>query len=152
MKLTDKFEILNAKSKGYDDHEEGKLPFISNSFVNNGVVGYVTPIKGERVFKQKTICVSAFCEATVQKPPFLPRGNGGSVLTILVPKREMTDDELFLYATIINIQRWRFSFGRMVIADRLMEMEFPEIPSNLKVSPSKNVENLLKKAISIIKS
>ncbi|MFH1133505.1 MAG: hypothetical protein V1735_03365 [Nanoarchaeota archaeon] len=147
MKLPTRFDVLNARSKGFDDHETGTMPFVSNSFVNNGVVGYITPLPKEKIFRNKCICVSAFCEATVQNPPFLPRGNGGSGLTVLVPKEEMDDDELFLYATLINLQRWRFSFGRMVTGDRLSLMDFPEIPSDWRFSPSRSIASLLKKTI-----
>ena len=128
MQISDLFIAGNAKSKGFAVHVEGDMPFISNGFYNNGVVGFVTPIKGEKVFDKKAICVSSFCEATVQEPPFLPRGNGGSGLIILTPKEEIDDEELYYYATLINKLSWRFSYGRMVIPERLMNLTVPDKP------------------------
>ncbi len=123
MKINDLFKIENAHSKGYESHSFGLVPFITNGFFNNGCLGTVTPLYKEKVFMETCICVSAFCEATVQQPSFLPRGNGGSGLIVLIPKKPMCDDELFFYAAQINQQSWRFSFGRMVIEARVSNLE-----------------------------
>lgn len=138
------FYIFNAKSKGFEDHEGGKISFISNGFTDNGVIGYVEPLKDEKIFRQNGICVSAFCEATVQRSPYLPRGNGGSGLTILIPKsKNMLEIELYWYASLINAKNWRFSFGRMVTGNRLSKLEIYSPPKNLKfpINLSKLVPN-----------
>jgi len=113
--LTEIFIIQKAKSKGFGNYEEGDVPFITNGKSNNGVQGFVTPDDSDRVFKSDSICVSAFCEASFQKAPFLPRGNGGSGLSVLIPKQKMSFDELLFHASYINlIYGWRFSYGRMI--------------------------------------
>lgn len=132
MKVSDFFTILNARSKGFGDHKLGNIPFVTNGTDNNGILGFVTPFKSEKVFKEKGICVSSFCEATVQKPPFLPRGNGGSGLIVLLPKIAMDYSDLFFYASEINLFKWKFSFGRMVIADRLAALP---LSNNLRKRP-----------------
>jgi len=125
--LTKHFDIITAHSKAFSDYSEGKVAFISNGFYNNGILGYVDSYGKDKVFTELAICVSAFCEATVQKPPFLPRGNGGSGLTVLVPKQSMTYDELLNYAGFINtFIKWRYSYGRMVNKDRLVKEYLPE--------------------------
>jgi hypothetical protein len=136
MKIQDIFSIENARSKGFEVHKKGPIPFVTNGFHNNGIVGFVEPLKGERVFNDRAICVSAFCEATVQYPPFLPRGNGGSGLIVLTPKEEMVEDELYFYAAQINKQSWRFSFGRMVIQERIAHLpirKYGEISLRLSI-------------------
>lgn len=122
--LTKLFAIQKAKSTGFENYEKGNIPFITNGIGNNGVQGFVKPNETARVFKTDAICVSAFCEATVQKAPFLPRGNGGSGLSVLVPKQTMILDELLLHASYINkVYGWRFSYGRMIKLDRLRDMK-----------------------------
>lgn len=122
------FEIINAKSKGYDSYFEGEIPFISNGLDNNGIVGWISPLPKDRVIHKKSICISAFCEATVQDPPYLPRGNGGSGLTVLVPKLDMSNEQLIFYASYINkFIKWRFSYGRMVTLARVNKLEVPLI-------------------------
>lgn len=132
-KIIDLFDIQNARSKGFDSYQVGSIPFVSNGLFNDGVVGYVTPLKEDRLFYKLSICVSSFCEATVHRPPFLPRGNGGSGLIVLIPKKEMSEDELYFYAAQINSQRWRFSFSRMVITDRLKNLAVLDKPLNISV-------------------
>ncbi len=144
MKIKNIFDVKNSRSRGYNEHEEGEIPFISNGFDNNGIVGFVKPLPNEKVFRTTAICVSAFCEATVQKAPFLPRGNGGSSLTVLLPKEEITEEEFYWYASCINANRWRFSFGRMVIGDRICDLTLKAVPNNLKIS---SVQKLIPKKL-----
>lgn len=136
MKLDSKFTIKNARSKALEDHDVGNVPFISNGFKNNGVIGCVEPLPSDRIFKSPGICVSAFCEATVHKPPFIPRGNGGSGLLVLTPITEMSDMELYYYAAVIHAQKWRFSYGRMVTGDRLLNVDIQEMPNEFEINTS----------------
>lgn len=124
MKLDDLFFFHNAKSKGFEDYHDGEVAFVTNGFRNNGIVGYVTPKKTDRVFDFEGVCLSAFCEATVQKPPFLPRGNGGSGLLVLQAKEKMTSEQLLQIASYINkVHRWKFSYGRMVNKERVKNFD-----------------------------
>ncbi|MBU0458569.1 restriction endonuclease subunit S [Patescibacteria group bacterium] len=134
------FNIGNAKSKGFEQHDEGTIPFVTNGFRNNGIVGFVDPLPMERVIKEQAICISTFCEATVHEPPFLPRGNGGSGLIILVPKTGMTREEMYYYAAQVNKQSWRFSFGRMVINERIACLELQPFKG---VSTTLSIEKLV---------
>jgi hypothetical protein len=135
--LTKLFTIQKAKSKGFESYEKGDIPFITNGIGNNGVQGFVKPNETARVFKTDAICVSAFCEATVQKAPFLPRGNGGSGLSVLVPKQTMSLDELLLHASYINkVYGWRFSYGRMIKMDRLKDMKLLARKEQSNIQPS----------------
>lgn len=130
VNITSIFEVINAKSKSYELYDYGNVAFITNGLFNNGIVGYVTPDADDRVFNEKCICVSAFCEATIQEPPFLPRGNGGSGLIVLKPKKNMTDSELHFYAAFINKYcSWRFHYGRMVTLARFMRLTLPKLIS-----------------------
>lgn len=74
MKISDKFFIENAKSKSITDHEDGNVPFVSNGTDNDGVIGFVeTYLKKKKVFKEKAICISSFCEVSVHNPPFFTK-------------------------------------------------------------------------------
>ena len=75
------------------------------------------------MFKKQGICLSSFCEASVPEIPFLPRGNGGSGLVVLMPKENMMEEELYFYASQLNMFRWRFSFSRMLIGRRIENLE-----------------------------
>lgn len=127
---------------GFSSYDKGDVRFISNGFYNNGVVGQVKPTPKDRVFNFLGICISAFCETTVQEPPFLPRGNGGSGLIVLEPKKQMPNDELLYYAAYINKSiRWRFSFGRMVSKTRMEKIDVKEYDGN--IHPSKTINQIM---------
>lgn len=120
MKLIDLFKVHIGKSHGYDQYDTGDVAFVTNGIINNGIQGFVTPLSGDKVFKFNSICLSSFCEATVHKPPFVGRGNGGSGLIILEPKEKMAEKDLLYYASFLNnYAKWRFSYGRMVSIGRL---------------------------------
>jgi hypothetical protein len=122
------FRLHIARSQAYSDHCVGNTSFVSNGFSDNGVLGYVTPLPKDKVFKFIGICVSAFGEATVQRPPFMGRGNGGSGLVVLEPIESLEYQALLWYAACINkVVRWRFSFGRMVTCDRIKRLELPDV-------------------------
>lgn len=143
MKIEDVFNFRNAKSKGFEDYEEGDMPFVTNGFRNNGVQGYVKPKRGDRLFTHEGICISAFCEATVQSPPFLARGNGGSGLLVLEPKTSLTYAQLMEIAAYINsAHRWKFSYGRMVNWERVKHLE---ISYSRSPSPRVTLKSLLPK-------
>lgn len=153
MKLAEIFIPKTSYSKGFKNHNIGKVPFVSNGFYNNGVVGFVTPLSKEKIINERSICVSAFCEATVQNAPYLPRGNGGSGMVVLIPKdKNMSVDKLFYYASQINLQSWRFSYGRMVTVSRLKKLDVEEYKSTnykfdnykKKLIPSENQRNNIK--------
>jgi len=124
LQIQEIFNIRNAKSSGFENYKIGNVPFVTNGYRNNGIIGYVQPNNKDRVFNKLSICISAFCEATVQYPPFLPRGNGGSGLLVLEPKNKMTFNELVKIAAFINnTHKWRFSFGRMVNRERIEHLD-----------------------------
>lgn len=120
------FKIHKANSKAFADHDGGTIPFVSNGFANNGIVGFVESLPKDKVFDFYGICISAFCEATIQYPPFIARGNGGSGLSVLEPKEPMSKSELYWYASYLNqAVRWRYSFGRMLKRERLEKLQLP---------------------------
>lgn len=133
MKVAELFKVHIAKSHSFSTYQIGDTAFITNGFTNNGVQGFVKPLKGDRLFNFQGICVSAFCEATVQKPPFIGRGNGGSGVIVLEPLKDMSTQELLAYASSFNENiRWRFSYGRMISKDRILRLDVPRI--DVKIS------------------
>lgn len=134
-KITALFEVINAKSKGYDAYDKGTVAFVSNGFYNKGILGYVDSYEDDRLFEAGCISVSAFCEAIVQDEVFVARGNGGSGLTILKPKFKMDNDVLQIYASYINnFCKWRFSYGRMVSVQRLSKVFVPDLSEAYKIA------------------
>lgn len=118
------FDLHPARASGFSSHRRGNVAYVTNGFRDNGVIGFVRPNPKDRVFEFLGIVVSAFCEATIQIPPFIGRGNGGSGLLVLEPRTPMTTEQLGYVAAYINTMvRWRFSWSRVVTAERIRRLE-----------------------------
>jgi hypothetical protein len=116
-----------ARSVGFERYAAGDVAYVTNGFRDNGVLGFVKAKPGDKVFKYLGLAVSAFCEATVQIPPFVARGNGGSGLLVLEPKEPLTADQLAFYAAYLNtFIRWRFSWYRQLSVSRIRRLHVPE--------------------------
>jgi len=123
------FVLHRAKSGAFVDYEPGDVAFLTNGFTDNGLVGYVTPKAKDRVFTFPALVVSAFCEATVQLPPFLAYGAAGTSLVVLEPRSPMTAGQLAYIAAYINqVHRWRFNWYRRSIPTRLQNLQIPDNP------------------------
>lgn len=126
ISIVELFNITAAKSGGIKDYEPGDVPFVTSTEINNGVVSYVTPKLGDKVFKGPVVCVSALGFATVHFGTILPKGNGGDSITILTPRagRCLSVAELISFASVFNHDHsWRFSFGRKCSVSRIEQLE-----------------------------
>jgi SAM-dependent methyltransferase len=124
VKLTDIFNLANGRSKGEKNFPEGEIPYISSGDELNSIVRLVTPTEEGEVFKHGAVTVTAFGLASVQPWPFIARGNGGSSVRVLIPKKKMSVKELVWFAAQINLQRWRYFYGRQAILSRLKSGHF----------------------------
>jgi type I restriction-modification system DNA methylase subunit len=120
--LTDFFTVVNGKSSGEKNYAEGNCPYISSGDTTNSIIRLVADDEPQ-VFEEGAITVTAFGQAYIQPWRFMARGNGGSSVRVLLPKYKMSFNELLWFATQINIQRWRFFYGRMAIKSRLERLE-----------------------------
>lgn len=133
MKPIEELFILHrAHSRLFSDYETGKVAYVGNGFSNNAVVGFVTPQPKDKVFKFLGVAISAFCEATVQAPPFIACGRAGNGLVVLEPREPMTAGQLAYIAAYINrALRWRFSWYWQTTVNRLRRLPIPEAPPAL---------------------
>lgn len=135
MKRIDEiFTPHRARSDIFSRYDSGDVPYVGNGLSDNAVVGLVKPLADDRVFDFAGITISAFCEATVQVPPFVACGRAGNGLVVLQPKRDMSVAQLAYYAAYINLAvRWRFSWYWQTTLTRLRRLEIPDLaPSGVK--------------------
>lgn len=132
--IDDLFVAHTARSGGFGSYKPGDTAFVTNGLSNNGVLGFVTPKEGDKVFEFVGIVLSAFLEATVQVPPFVARGNGGSGLIVLEPRQALSGAQLGQIAAYVNrALRWRFSWYRQASVARVRALDIPS-PSELRDS------------------
>lgn len=145
------FEILNGQSSNIEDYGEGETPFVTSTELNNGVEKYIEPDKKSLILDMPCVCVSSFGFATVQVPSFVARSHGAVI--VLKPRKPMGLLELSYYAGQINLQKWRFSYGRWVTKKRLLKLELANkdevsLPSQTEVHSL--IKNKFNKAQTIL--
>lgn len=135
-RIDDQFAVHRARSGLFTNYEPGEVAYVRNSTSDNAVVGFVTPLPGDKVFNFRGIVLSAFCDATVQLPPFVACGRAGNGAVVLEPRAPMKMGELVYYAAYINkTLSWRFNWYRQITADRVRPLALPDVaPSNISFS------------------
>lgn len=125
------FYVKGGKSSGESNYSDGSCPYVSSGDPLNSIIRLVADVEGE-VFNDGAITVTCFGRASVQPWRFMARGNGGSAVRVLIPKFKMTFSELVWFAAQINMQRWRFFYGRMAILKRLKKIKLVAPKSKIK--------------------
>lgn len=142
MIISELFTVTPAKSKSTDDYSSGDMPFVTNTEVNNGVVSYVEPFDGDKIFQGPAICISGLGHGTVHLGKFLPKGNGGDSCTILIPKQELSNTEILYYASLFNtLHGWRFSFGRKTSKRRLEVLDLAPLHNEAPIDIEYEIRN-----------
>lgn len=118
-KLGNIFSILKGKGCYFQKCRMGKTPMISASEVDNGVIGFVDL---PPTFKAPCITIERItAKAHVQTVDFVTVPDD---IFVLKPKHNLGVNELFFIATILNVNRWRFSYSRKVTKPRLERIQF----------------------------
>ena len=126
-----KFEIVSR-------NEKDCVNFVSRSAYNNGITAIVKRVKGIEPQPAGTITVagggSSVLSAFVQEMPFY----SGRDLYVLYPKVEMNKYELLFYSYCINLNKYRYSFGRQAnktLKDIEIVKNVPEWVYELNLKP-----------------
>ncbi len=147
--LEDLFIIENAKSRNIEDYGEGEIPFVTSSTANNGVEKFIDEDDENLIYKIPCITVSSFGQANVQITPFVARSHGA--VLVLIPKRDLSLRQLLYYASQINLNKWRFSYGRWVTKKRLLKLEIQNI-NKMKVPNIDEIKQPFEKSLNFIKN
>jgi type I restriction enzyme M protein len=125
------FDIVTPKSMGEKNYIDGTCPFVSSGDKDNSIVRLIHQ-EATEVIETGGITVTAFGQAYLQPWAFMGRGNGGSAVRVLIPKFKMTLNEMIWFAAQINMQKWRFFYGRMSIKSRIAKLQIASPPKQLK--------------------
>lgn len=103
------FKIDRGDFHALDRLDPGDLPTVSRISLNNGITGYFELPEGAKIYDKGIITISTVSgDAFVQLEKFICTDN----VLICNPRRFFRDTTLFFIACMINLQKWRFSYGR----------------------------------------
>ena len=125
--LTEIFDICSAKAMNIEDYGNGNVPFVTSTTLNNAVEMFIEPSESDKHFEAFNISMSSFGYANIQVEKFVARSHGA--VLVLKPKKNinLSMQELLFYTASLNLQKWRFSYGRWVTEDRLKKIKLQDI-------------------------
>lgn len=107
--FVDLFEIDRGDFHALDRLDEGNIPTVSRIAEDNGVTGYYEKPDDAKIYEKGLLTVSTVSGDTfVQLDDFIATDN----VLICEPKRQFRITTLFFIQLMINMQKWRFSYGR----------------------------------------
>jgi len=144
MKLKDFFTIGYGQREYHSkaNLKSGNTLLISSQFTDNGCYGFFDiPIKYTAPFITVP-STGSVGEATVQEFDCCVDDN----CLVLIPIKPIPLTDLYFFAGIIRLSKWRFGYGgRLVTPPRIEEMEIPNIKPPLEyetiVSKLSNIVN-----------
>lgn len=145
--LTEIFDICSAKSMNIEDYGKGTIPFVTSTTLNNAVEMFIEPSENDRKFEAFNISISSFGYANIQVEKFVARSHGA--VLILKPKKhiKLSLEELLFYTACLNLQKWRFSYGRWVTEDRLQQIKL----QNIQMISLEEIKNIFHNVLSVVK-
>lgn len=124
IKVSELFNIDTGKDLIYSELESGKYLVVGQKAENNGVVGTTKKLDNYKLYKANSCITLAHIGnfyATIQPKDFYI----GTRVKALIPKKEMTFNELMYYAMTINANKYKFNYGR-VGANRIDDLLLPD--------------------------
>ncbi len=145
FKVGDYFDVyLSSGDLKIDECELGNIPLVSSGTTNNGIVGYIDE-KGDgkaQIFKANSITVDMFCNAFYQNNDYYAVSHGR--VNILYPKFKCNPFIGCFICSIINNERFKYSYGRAVYSDEISRMVI-KLPTTLDNVPDWGfMENYIK--------
>ena len=142
----DLFIIQGSTTTKLDDlteYGEGKYPYVTTQAGNNGVAGFYNYYTEEGNCLVVDSAVLGTC--TYQKTNF----SASDHVEVLVPKFKMTENIAFFLCTLINMEQYKYSYGRKRSQTKLRS-EYLLLPVDSEGKPDwefmdnyiENIENL----------
>ena len=123
FRIGDLFSIELSKGDiKLDDINSGDIPLVSSGETDNGIVGYIDK-HGDgiaKIFPANRLTVDMFGNSFYQDTPFYAVSHGR--VNILNPKFEMTKAIGLFLSSVINQERFKYSYGRAVYSNVIADM------------------------------
>ena len=133
--IDDLFDFKTGSLTALGLTDDGDVPLVYGTSLNNGIVKFVSVDNEDQIFKPPLITVSYLGMAFVQLVPFTTSVVDKSNIIILEPKRKMSVEELYFYSTLINQHaQFGFHYGRRMNMKKLKKLKVQEFKgTKLKV-------------------
>ena len=121
--IDDLFDLKTGSLPALGLTDEGDIPLVYGTTLNNGIVKFVSVDDENQIFKPPLITVSYLGTAFVQLVPFTTSVVDKSNIIILKPKKKMSVEELYFYSNLINHHaKFGFHYGRRMNMKKLKKL------------------------------
>lgn len=122
FKIKDIFYVKSVKGKTASNYEEGKVPYITTSSLNNGLNNFVK--SEENISNGNCISVDPIGgKAFYHKYDFVGRGGAGSAINLIYNKNLDEYSAIFLCNIIENVSKNKATYGVQLNGDRLKNLK-----------------------------
>jgi len=129
FRISDLFELQNGKGLFKVD-KNGTIPIVTSTIENNGIIGLTSTTKGKSNGPAITISIRGGGNAFLQEKTFIPSLNA----LVLKPKFELTKHIGLFLCVILNMDCFKFSYGRIRTLGRVKSSNI-KLPVTLKGRP-----------------
>ncbi|OFX49051.1 MAG: hypothetical protein A2046_14755 [Bacteroidetes bacterium GWA2_30_7] len=138
--ISDLFQITGSKTTPKQDLEDigkGKYPFVTTQATNNGVDNFYDEYTEEGNILTIDSAVIGYCSYQ----PF--KFSASDHVEKLIPKFKMNKYHAMFLVTILNLEQYRYNYGRKASQTRLKEISI-KLPSRDEEPDFKFMENYIK--------
>ena len=133
--IEDLFDIKTVKGLPIEKFQDGKLPYISTSAENNGLVSFVTATKNEISSKNAISINPINGKAFYHEYDFVGRGFSGASINLLYRENMNRHIALFLTQAIEHTATLKASYANLFNSNRLRKGKFL-LPVNANEQPN----------------
>ena len=117
--LSDLFELRSGDFHTAKELDDGDTPLISCGYGDSGLVGYYR-IPQELTYRN---CITVAYNGQPLLAKYHPyRFGAKDDVAVLIPNQELSEETLLYIAAQINLQKWRYSYGRKCFREKLADV------------------------------
>lgn len=117
--LGDLFELRSGDFHSAKELDDGNTPLISCGYEDSGLVGYYR-VPQELTYRN---CITVSYNGQPLLAKYHPyRFAAKDDVAVLIPKKELSETLLIYIAAQINLQNWRYSYGRKCFREKLSDV------------------------------
>jgi len=117
FKLSDLFYIVTGDYHSLDKLESGKIPIVSCATSDNGIVGFFDI--PEKYTHSNTLTITCDGTYAVTSRYHNYKFSTYDNVATLIPKKSIGKSTLLFIGAMVNIGRWRYSYGRKCYREKM---------------------------------
>lgn len=123
MPITEIFEINSGEYHNASIFGKGNIPLVSCGDTDNGVVSWVTPETKSNLYSNAVTVAYNGQPLTTKFHPyqFITKDD----VAVCLPKKGISLETMLYASAMLNLEQWRYSYGRKCFREKLKRLSIP---------------------------